>query len=357
MEVSIYEKKKEAYSIADEKKLEMCIPIIKVYNNLAFPLSIICCKEYAKDWFFSNFINIYSYYNEKIGKLELNYDVQFFEDEIYYLNTEKISIASFDVTNKDIIQYIINIIDMNKYLCIFLDEYYIKYSYNYKKNHHNHEFFIYGYSKREAICYCMFYDKSMTYVSKKIEWESIKEAFHSRQLNRDYPIILYSYHEINQWTRPIYRMEIEYVVKVLTDYIEGENFMFSRQNINHLKNNCINKYGINVYDDLINYLLHLNLGKDINLISFYLLYEHKRCMNKRIQYLVCKGINVKNICQEYSHIEKKARIIVNMFIKYIIRKENNMDFTKKIVSYLEEMKKQEIELISELVKIMESEYV
>ena len=119
-------------------------------------MSIICCRNINKDWFYSNFINIYSYYNSDINKLEVNYDVQFFEDEVYYLNREKISIDTLDTLSSTVIDKFIQLINREKYICIFLDEFYIEETINYQKKHFDHEFMIYGYDSREKKFDCLY---------------------------------------------------------------------------------------------------------------------------------------------------------------------------------------------------------
>ena len=130
----MYERKTPLVEIEGVKKrLEIGVPIIKTYHNLAFPLSVICYKDKNKGWFYSNFINIYSFYDSEVNKLILNFDVQFFEDEVYYLNREKISIKIMDAITDNPIDSIIELINQDRYVTIFLDEYYIEESLRYKK--------------------------------------------------------------------------------------------------------------------------------------------------------------------------------------------------------------------------------
>lgn len=303
--------------------LEVCIPIVKTYHYLAFPMSIVGCREKNKGWFYTNFINVYSLFND--GFLLLNYDVQYFEDEVYYLNMERLSINSFDLFKQSLIAQIKKFVDNEKYVCLNIDEYYIECAKFYDKEHYNHEIMIYGYDDNEEVLYCACYGADEHYKLRKVKYDSLERAFSSKELNRLLPIFIYSNHEINEWTRPHYTIDSQFIKYQLIRYMEGSNYLFDRRHINPLRCSSLNKYGINIYDDVINYIVSVEKNhKIIDLRPFYFLYENKMVMQKRFQYMFEEDIfSTDEFAKRYDKIVQMCRRIINYTLKYNIYIKKN----------------------------------
>lgn len=344
----------QAIEEIERKKLEICNPIVRTYHFIAFPMSIVCLKEYTKGWFYSNFINIYSYYNAGIMQLDVKYDVQYFEDEVYYLNSEKMNISTIDLVEGSIVSMLVKLINEEKYICIYLDEFYIENSRKYKFEHFEHEFLIYGYDLVNKTFDCMFYGMDKHYKSRQVLFDSLNKGFYSEYLNRDLPVILYKFHIDNIWLRPLYNIDFKYVSLLIRNYVEGHNFLYNRRNINPLNSNIINEYGINVYNDLVHYIEDVKKNKTwVDIIPFYLFYEHKKCMGKRIAYLCEVGLDCKEIFDKYQNIISEAQHIINLLLKVRIRIRNsNINQEKNLFTICEElldMQENEKQVLLELI--------
>lgn len=349
---SLYEKNQKALWKEKIKKLNICIPNAKTYNNIAMPMSIVCTRDESKGWFYSNFINIYSlYYN---NDLKINYDVQYFEDEVYYLNTERMSIVTFDLFDENEIVKIKKIIDNEKYICLFVDEFYVEGMLFFEKSHFDHELMIYGYNDEKQVLYCSFYGDDAHYVLREVSYDSFCNALKSTFLNRDLPFILYSFHKDNQWMRPYYRIDPKYILLMLKKYIYATNFLFDRRHINPIKCSELNSYGINVYGDIIAYLEDMARQEcSIDLRQFYLLYEHKLLMGKRLQYLFEENIlETQEVVEQYMEVVRMGRLILNYAIRYnvFLKVKRDVIPTKNnIISKIESIEVVEKKIINDVI--------
>lgn len=341
-----------------KKRLEIGVPIIKTYHNLAFPLSVICCKDKNKGWFYSNFINIYSFYDQEINKLIINFDVQFFEDEVYYLNREKISVKTLDAISNRPIENIIELLNQNKYVILFLDEYYIEESLRYNKEHFDHEFMIYGYDLEEGTFDTINYGNDYHYKSRKMSFKSFTEGYNSQQLNRDLPMMFLSYYEDNEWFRPYYKLDSKYINYSIKNYLKGHNFLYNKRHIYPLNCNSKNKYGIDIYIDLINYLEAMKTDNNfIEVIFFYLLYEHKNCMERRLNYMNEKGYISKEYCDKYQSISNQTRNLIMNIIKINKKRyEDDIRFKKieQIQQKIQKIAFEEKQILMDITKRLEA---
>lgn len=352
----IYNEIHEEINDENVKILPTAIPIVKTYCNIAFPLSITSIDDKTKDWFYSNFIKLYSTYERKNNILLTNYDVQLFEDEIYYLNRENISINTIDTFNISIIKEIINLIDMNKYISVFLDEYFIYYSPDFEKNHNSHESLIIGYNNLKKKFYCLSYGRDGKYKYRILEFKMFLKSFKSLKINRNLPVIIFSFQADSY--RPNYNMDFKYICNEIKNYLNGKNFLFERKNINDIKANRKNKYGIDVIDNYCEYISKLiddymfNKHCDIQLIPFYLLFEHKRCMYRRINYLIEKKYVKKDCNKKYDNIVKKAHNVLRIMVESKKRYNNDevidIENLKKAMLILKEIKVNEYNVLLEI---------
>lgn len=88
-------------------------------------------------------------------------------------------------------------------------------------------------------------------------------------------------------------------------------------------------YGISVYDELIKYykdILKNNSEEKADIRHFHLMYEHKKTMVSRLEYLVEKKYidNNTNSINVFYELENEAFNKRNILIKYNINKNKNM---------------------------------
>lgn len=349
----LYDSIEQGVVTKEKHTLDICIPIVKPYHNIAIPMSIVGSREKSKGWFYSNFINIYSYYDDK--DLVINYDIQYFEDEVYYLNTEKITISTFDLFQNSPIYIIKKIIELEKYVALFVDEFYIEETLHFGVKHYNHEIMIYGYDESEQVLCCAYYGYDLHYKLRKVKYDDFIKAFYSFELNRDLPFLIFSFHKDNQWMRPYYSIDSQYIKHMLKIYINGSNFLYDRRHINPLNSNIINKYGIHIYNDLKKYLIDISKqNKSIDLRQFYFIYENKIIMQKRLQYLFEEHIFLtQEYAKQYDKVVQSGRTMLNSVMKYnvYVSLDKNVEMVKNsILSEIEKIEMLENEILEKVIE-------
>ena len=139
-----------------------------------------------------------------------------------------------------------------------------------------------------------------------------------------------------------YEIEIPYLKRNLTEYLEGRNTFkhFSvLYNTEPKQNNDGGKaqrklvFGIDIYDVLMAYLKGSKDNFQPDYRAFHNLYEHKKLMVKRIEYLKEKQLIPQNINKEiYMKILDLSQVLSCLIIKYHCK--NDQRIMEKILSYI-----------------------
>lgn len=350
----LYQDKNEKVKTKTYIRLETCIPVVKAYHNVAFVLAIICCREENAEWFFSNFINLYSNLDSN-NNLSVNYDVQFFIDEIYYLNRESMSMKNLDLFQIDIVKFFENMLLNNRYICVYLDEYYIEFTMNYKLNHYEHEVLVVGIDIENKWFEVLCYGKDLKLDYRKITFEVFKMAYYSEYIHRDTPVMFFSYH--SKLYREKYKIDKAHIFSMIKYYLSSYNFFNIRRGILYRKEDVNNKYGIEIYSDFEIYLSNIAEGhkngkiQKIELLPFYVLFEHKENMERRIYFLYKMGYIEEKYIVEYEEIVKEARIILNLTIKYNMQVEKNAycdKYLRNLIKMIEDIRKKEVNILKKM---------
>lgn len=349
-----------------KKELQIDVPEIKVYSYIAFPMSIICTKDGAEEWIFSNYINVYSRYNAETNFFENRYDVQFFEDENYYLNKEMLSHTTFKLFNFSIIEGIISLINNQRYVVIYLDEYYIDFMPNYRKKHIEYEVLIYGYDIDNKYFKCISYGRDQYYKKRVIRFNDFLESFENGEIDNELPLILFSFYD--RLYRPEYKADINYIMHMIQNYIVGKNFFLDRKKMNKIDDCNTNIYGINIFNNFESYihkLIQMNKGdlQNVNLIQFYFLYENKKLMFERLTFLYKKGFVEEKEKIRYKDIVDGSKNTLNIAIKYniIAAKKRNTDKGNKlllqIIAQIGKIRKKERDILTKVVEEYDRKYI
>ncbi len=240
--------------------------------------------------------------------------------------------------------YIRNNIDSNRYLEVYLNEFYIEGLTAYEKKTFFHESLIYGYNEEK----------------KSVQMLSIyKGKFKALEV----PIYIIE----NAWSEPVsfcttirsleyspdengYELDIVHICKELQNYLYGKN---STEDYMYIAQKEEGAFGLKVYDDI--------LKTDIGQCEFlsdvrisYMIKEHKECMKFRIDYLYEKELlslneylKINNIMND---ILKLSEVVLDLVMKNMILEKKQVQ--NRIWDYLEKIKEQEQECYGSLLNIL-----
>lgn len=247
-------------------------------------------------------------------------------------------------------EYIKNSIDSNRYLEIWLNEYYIEGLVAYKKSTHFHESLIYGYDEdNRSIQMLSVYNGKLKALN--VSLEALTSAW-SEPLECCAIINSLEYSPDENG----YKLDVVHICKELQNYLQGRN---STEEYMYIAQKEEGVFGLKVYDDILN----TDIGRQEFLSDVripYLLKEHKECMKLRIDYLydyeILSSIEYFKIDSIMQSILQMSKVVLNLVLKnMILEKKQTQD---KIWDIIKNIKEQEQEsyayLLNALKKYEES---
>lgn len=338
-----------------EEVTDICLPIIYpplVQNYLPFSIisTIATANMKNLNWIMHNFIQLFKY--EHFNKIE-SYPVQhFMYTNQSCITCKEISAEIIQKENIDIISLIINCINHQQYVVIYLDEYDIPQMRFYHEKEILHSQFIFGYNLEKQTFKILNFSKRTHHMEIiDVDFSSIYNNFNSNKLE-----LLYNKREDPLYNSS-YFIKRKYQIYAIS-YCDCVQFIDLSININAMKEqiyqylNSINSsiytiyftgtltgtWGVNVYDEIVKLLLNNNY----NISIACLLYDHKKFMQLRLYYFS------NELAEEYKEVVKIAHLTKMLFIKYAIAPQNSSP--AKLINLIKKLKALEIEILQKLFK-------
>ena len=305
-----------------------------LYLNYQNINSICFVEEHYKNFFFSNYLNCYS------ANLDW-FKFQYIPDNSM-LNTDRFietrvvdsTILNSRLDKAEILKFILQSLNNNYYVDIYVDEFYLQGTLNYKTEHFPHEQLIYGYDllakkfkflsinkngqpAKLVVMFDLFIDSMIALLEdyfKQFQYDQIK---------------YYPYFKLYRKKPDWIDFDIRNITNQLDTYINGDDIfpLYSTESasISYLNKEHRIYSGIKVYDNFCNYMENLNNTEMINVPFAYGLMEQIIIMKYRIQYIFKFGKNFFTASKKKEIIESFDKLImlhtqlVNMCVKENIR--------------------------------------
>lgn len=320
-------------------------PYARAYNSTGFPLSIIFAQD---DYLLPFFLNTHIQINRDLNKRQ--YAIyNFHHVPLYYYNWECFETQIFRKyifinQMSKIRDFIEKNIDLGYYMISYVDEFYIDCRRFKGVKHFMHDSLLYGYD--ECFYYILGYNDLGHYDTVPIEKDKFVLALFS-----DNDLKNINYYDVSQFI---------YLIKIKPGFNED----ISIKNINLLLRDYV--YSINTAERLgVNVKFHENyvfgihafenLAREIiedNYIDFRfirLFYEHKYIMLLRFKYLE-KILDENDLSSKYLEIEKHAKNIYNLALKYGITKDQNL--LKKVSDNILDLISQEESILLDVMELI-----
>ncbi|MEN6316086.1 MAG: hypothetical protein ABFD25_17785 [Clostridiaceae bacterium] len=352
------------------KQLPFKTPPIIGYQSYAFPLGIAANYNNYLPWLYSNYIQLKCASNF-LERRDLWFD--FLDGNVYggipFLEYDCYVKDDFSCSYDDLVDFIIESINRNSYIYTFVDLFYIPNTFGYQQSHFTHDILVLGYNLSENTLMIGHFDIKGSFSIFNISMIDFHRAFMSLECEQKFVILLKMKDE-----NFICNLDIDHIKEMLTDYLLsnepssrlGMDFIF--QNTYHSNEAFINMstyydevitkmkpdriYGLKVYDYLTQYIDCFSGNKelDFDIRPIHILWEHKKCMIMRLQYMYSNGYftnKANSFFEIYRQIEQKALALRNTSIKYNITK--NSQLLNRLKSSLEEIRIQEYDVIPSLI--------
>ncbi len=339
-----------------EKNLPITIPPIIGYTIHAYPLSVIFNYNETLPWFLSNYIQLVCDTRCKgiffdFSVLSCILEGNKWIDSVYpgnpWIKRNSIQFYLLRDYNIEINDFIINSINNNNYVVLHLDEYYIPDTRSYKIRTFYHENLVYGYDLKAKTYNVLGYNGKGIFGNMRIGFDTFEKGFNSNLSSwPNGQIKLISYNEEYS-----YELDLVLIRDQLTDFLNSQHTDNNYRTFRNPSQNCV--YGLAVYDGLIEYFSLLSERKvyyDIR--PLHILWEHKKCMLLRMEYLLklYPSTKLEEIYKQYQLVEKKCMIMRQYQMKYSM--SNKPELLDDIISTLKMVCEYERNILSDFILII-----
>lgn len=333
-------------------KLPIQQPQLNGRLHYGYILALLTNNKYTEAWTFNNFIQLYSIDKEKLA-MNPPFEIDFYSPESIHnhwlinnphLSTNIISKALLQKLELNIIELITNNIEMQHYVFTYVDEYYIPNTTSYMKRKNFHNILISGYieASKELIVHGYFNGR---YVETRISFLDFEKAFSAVTEGHPFDKIYLICNNLS------YQEEIN--IKIIVDRLE--EYLYSIDTARKLQmdqssyhwNQPEYVYGLNIYDAYSDYLSRSN-DRINDIRPIHTLWEHKKLMYRRIQYLEnCLLIDPKHeLSSQYLFVERDMELIRSLFLKFIQTEDRRI--IEKINKLMDKMRIDEKNILGKL---------
>lgn len=294
-------------------------------------LAITAGKKNIENWIYNNFIHL------MISK-ECHWGCFLFDNDTWedcpWITRRRLERDYIDEKYKSIIEFVIECINRNRYVYLFVVKNYIKCYETEKENVSIHDVFVYGYDEERKILYIADFFKNGKYQLEECSFQEFIDAYQA--FKKGYRDGLNGVCTIEVVEKEIeYNLSPQMIKLSLQDYLKGI-YPHSRYRF-YYKNLWDYEFGIDIYTTLIKHCERIKNGLEekMDFRMFELIYEQKKLMVDRILYLkenkcLKEHDDIVNEFKEISIALLKSR---NRYIKYMLVKRDEL-----LVKVIEELK-------------------
>lgn len=288
------------------------------------------CREYYH-WFYANYIQLTF---KKDTDVCLDYHIAYKRNysmlnTFFFLKMNHYDDLDIRRYEGGIWEYVRKEIDVHRYVILSLNEFYVQNRFTYQKKNYDHPNMIYGYDDKKQVVYAMGVNVKLQPICDTIP---VKDFVIAYEKSKKSEVISAEYELDNQ----IYGLNLERIEKFLQDYLTGNN---SSKEIDYFASSQDCTYGIDIYMELVKDLKNIKLLVVDKRIT-YVLYEHKRIMKDRVDYLYKNQVFGK---EDYTYLSdgmqqicKKANSIMNLILRYDF--SGNVQKLNAAIQYILELK-------------------
>ncbi|WP_019912635.1 BtrH N-terminal domain-containing protein [Paenibacillus sp. HW567] len=311
--------------------LPMYEPKLNTYNVYAALFSIIAKDESYLPWFYSNFISIgintcddTLYFTDHFTFFEYGEGLTACPWLEVYKPPHKTIYYQYSFNIKEVL---ISYLDQNKYIWLYLDQFYIPQSTYYQQMHKEHSVLVYGYDDAAQVFYIADNLDNGKFIKTMISYQQLITAWESDICEH-----------FRRLFRVLHRKQGEYTLNTahlrnqIEDYLSSktihQGIYWDQVPVDgphaYVQNIKYWIFGHEVYSytlQLIQQAKRIKGPKVLDTRIPHLLWEHKKCMAERIHYL---NLGTYGLAGEYEKVVNHSLTIRNLTIKYNLTKNDRI---------------------------------
>ena len=348
-----------------------------LYESL--PMCIIRGKHNLYEWFLNHYVDLYLASAKKDG-LYKYYRIRHVECTMYGGYSKLNEVISSSKVESKVINNKLNIVDFLKeninndtYAIVFLNEWAIPHKANYHSKHWYHESLVYGYDDEKGVLYCISFNENQTFTTFEVDYHSFWDGF---QLICNDPADIGEYQRYVTLLKvsPVeYEFDFNRFVHQLNNFINGTIDLVDKYNFDLIdfftdRDDWEYSFGYKIYDKFIDIINKRKKTKNelngflddfefFEYFDFHILYEHKKIMQQRIEFINRKYFNseLTSIVQQYSQIVEAFEKLRLLNIKFsqiyrfgTITQNKIDDYANRFIDILRQNKEKEKELFLQI---------
>lgn len=336
--------KSETYPIIEHQQypsskiLPLAKPLVKGYQYLGYALSVVMTHEEALPWVYYQFIQLSS---PNYQWLDFYHPHDF--SDYPWLETNEMDCA--DLNAEQVINTWVHLINEEKYLVMFIDEYYLSHTAFYQEEHYSHDLMLHGYDLEQGVFWGSGYNRDFQYGHYSIPIEELLAAhFSFQESNKRLITIRYQQAPVHSIKLISTVVSLEGLIEQLQDYVDSRPSSWRRNDIQQANAHF---YGMEIYAILQNNIqTFIDNHTKADIRAFHIWYEHKDAMEQRLEYLSQTIAGLSVILEQYptlmtslKEITRKATIIRNLLLKY--NKGGNVASLERASQLLDTMRSEE----------------
>ena len=300
-----------------KKELPIGMPRITCALHHAYPLSILAISDDYLPWFYSHYIQM-EYETEEKQRFNFYRYPKYHLSVSPWLQTQIVHHNVIRKAYKKPVDFVIDAIDDGLYVQMDVDEFYIPHKELYHNHHYTRELLIYGYDTHNQTLTTIGFDAKGNYTSSEVPFSDFEQA-HINSISRneqDCRVRMFKYLD-----HAYYEFDLEIMLEQLQDYLYAVNTSQRFRSFARVKNYA---YGLATYRVIQKYLsFAAKNASDINRLIFHTLWEHKKCMQERLNFLEQHGFLSPSfaLSMAYEGIKKETEKLRAMSFKYVLTKD------------------------------------
>jgi hypothetical protein len=357
-DMQVYKSRAELPAVAQNE--------ITTYLHRSLPLCAILANDNYREWYYSNYIQIFSYRDGK-DFLEINY----LEPRDSFVDIADVICLGYHLLQEveSIVDFIKEKVQLGYYLIINLDEYELSNKHDYMKNHYVHASIVYGYDDETRQVKGVGFDKSRLFTDLIFDYDELNKSYTSSKVHYlNYaPWCAWSAVQLIKLKSAgrQFPFSIRKFMQDLHDYIHSDTDEYRLYDFEYDVNRVT--FGIDVYDELVRELNNILCGKfNVDYRALHLLAEHKKCLYIRLSFVIEKyklsseSVSMK---EEFYQLVLKFDEIRKQFLGQVFQEFNLQDLTnkqkiaiEKVSSEIMLLKDVEYKLLDDIYKILNRKF-
>lgn len=334
--------------MAARKQLPIAIPDITSYAHVAYVLSILHTDEDAMRWVYSNYVQLVIWDWETT--VQLDFATQTAEEHLIPCigGSQRMVRGAVNRFSPNFTDFVRFNIDEGFYVWVYVDDFYIPGTVAYQNRSNPHAILIHGYDDDTEEFYISGYFANQRYGSAAVSYRQIEQGYKAIVTDEWQPQNYIRLIRLNEAYKHLYPFRLEWFMEQLKEYLHAIPYDRRMRAFEEDRTWGL-VWGVNIYGRLQEQVRrHMSQQGILDHRPFYVLWEHKKMMNRRISYMKESGYFAfsEQVFTGCRKIEQDALLIRNLELKYLLSFDNR--FLEQIIERLGDLKQEETVVIDQM---------